>query len=110
MVVGAIALPAFARCDTAGTSLKHAYADAFLLGTAVNAEIVSGKDAAAAALVACHFNAVTPENVMKAEVVSGSSWMPRARPTPRPRRSSACARISQASRGAMSARCRPGMW
>ncbi|KHM95257.1 hypothetical protein OR60_08750, partial [Xanthomonas vesicatoria] len=44
VVVGAIALPAFARCDTAGTSLKHAYADAFLLGTAVNAEIVSGKD------------------------------------------------------------------
>ncbi|WP_126941478.1 endo-1,4-beta-xylanase [Xanthomonas vesicatoria] len=70
VVVGAIALPAFARCDTAGTSLKHAYADAFLLGTAVNAEIVSGKDAAAAALVACHFNAVTPENVMKAEVVA----------------------------------------
>ncbi|MEA9580515.1 endo-1,4-beta-xylanase [Xanthomonas nasturtii] len=64
------ALPAAARCDTAATSLKHAYADGFLLGTAVNADIVSGKDAAAAALVACHFNAVTPENVMKAEVVA----------------------------------------
>ncbi|WP_115555175.1 endo-1,4-beta-xylanase [Xanthomonas arboricola] len=64
------ALPAAARCDTASTSLKHAYADGFLLGTAVNADIVSGKDAAAAALVACHFNAVTPENVMKAEVVA----------------------------------------
>ncbi|NIK65015.1 endo-1,4-beta-xylanase [Xanthomonas cannabis] len=65
-----VAAPAWARCDTPGTSLKLAYADGFLLGTAVNADIVSGKDAAATALVACHFNAVTPENVMKAEVVA----------------------------------------
>lgn len=63
-------LQAFAACGTPGSSLKQAYAQGFLLGTAVNADIVSGKDAAAAALAACHFNAVTAENVMKAEVVA----------------------------------------
>src|SRR5690554_396031 len=50
-------------------TLKHAYADTFLLGTAVNDEIVSGKDARAQALVPLHFNAITAENVMKAEVL-----------------------------------------
>ncbi|MCL1501323.1 endo-1,4-beta-xylanase [Xanthomonas nasturtii] len=69
-VSGLLTAQALAACGTAGTSLKHAYADGFLLGTAVNAEIVSGHDAASAALVACHFNAVTAENVMKAEVLA----------------------------------------
>ncbi|EGD20981.1 Beta-1,4-xylanase [Xanthomonas hortorum ATCC 19865] len=70
-LIGAVmALPALAACDTRSNSLKHAYADGFLIGTAVNTDIVSGKDAASAALVACHFNAITAENVMKAEVVA----------------------------------------
>ena len=51
------------------TTLKQAYADAFLLGTAVNDEIVSGKDARAQALATRHFNAITAENVMKVEVL-----------------------------------------
>ena len=50
-------------------SLKDAYADAFLIGTAVNDRMVSGKDARAQALAVRHFNAITPENVMKAEVL-----------------------------------------
>jgi len=50
-------------------SLKDAYADAFLIGTAMNADMVSGKDARAQALAVRHFNAITPENVMKAEVL-----------------------------------------
>lgn len=54
---------------TPPTTLKDAYADAFLLGTAVNADIVSGRDARAQALVPLHFNAITPENVMKAEAL-----------------------------------------
>lgn len=53
----------------AGTTLKDAYAGSFLLGTAVNAEIVSGEDAQSQALVPQHFNAITAENVMKAEVL-----------------------------------------
>jgi len=51
-------------------SLKDAYAGAFLIGTAVNADIVSGKDATSAALVPRQFNAITAENAMKAEVVN----------------------------------------
>jgi endo-1,4-beta-xylanase len=54
---------------SAHETLKQAYADAFLLGTAVNAEIVSGEDAATEALVPLHFNSITAENVMKAEVL-----------------------------------------
>ncbi|TYT25398.1 endo-1,4-beta-xylanase [Luteimonas viscosa] len=51
------------------TTLKDAYTDAFLIGTAVNDEIVSGRDARAQALVPLHFNSITAENVMKAEVL-----------------------------------------
>ena len=50
-------------------TLKQAYADAFLLGTAVNDDIVSGRDARAQALATRHFNAITAENVMKVEVL-----------------------------------------
>ena len=63
----AIATPANAAPPPA--TLKQAYADAFLLGTAVNDEIVSGRDARAQALAVRHFNAATAENVMKAEVL-----------------------------------------
>ncbi|WP_407352814.1 endo-1,4-beta-xylanase [Luteimonas sp. R10] len=54
---------------SAGATLKDAYAGSFLLGTAVNADIVSGEDARSQALVPQHFNAITAENVMKAEVL-----------------------------------------
>lgn len=52
------------------TTLKDAYAQDFLIGTAVNDDIVSGRDAASQALVLRQFNSITPENVMKAEVVN----------------------------------------
>ncbi|MGJ4802318.1 endo-1,4-beta-xylanase [Luteimonas sp. SDU82] len=50
-------------------TLKQAYADAFLIGTAVNDRMVSGEDARAQTLVPLHFNAITAENVMKVEVL-----------------------------------------
>ena len=50
-------------------TLKDAYADAFLVGVAVNDDIVAGRDARSQALVPLHFNAITAENVMKNEVV-----------------------------------------
>ncbi|ATD68112.1 endo-1,4-beta-xylanase [Luteimonas chenhongjianii] len=53
----------------AAPSLKQVYADAFALGTAVNDDIVAGRDPRAQALVVQHFNALTAENVMKAEVL-----------------------------------------
>lgn len=51
------------------TGLKHAYASDFLLGVAVNDDIVAGRDARSQALVPLHFNAITAENVMKNEVL-----------------------------------------
>ncbi|WP_370563729.1 endo-1,4-beta-xylanase [Luteimonas salinilitoris] len=53
----------------AADALKDAYRDAFLVGTAVNDDIVAGRDARSQALVPRHFNAITAENVMKAEVL-----------------------------------------
>lgn len=72
------ALMACALAATASTAisgersatLKSAYADDFLLGVAVNDDIVSGRDAASQALVKQQFNAITAENVMKAEVLN----------------------------------------
>jgi endo-1,4-beta-xylanase len=52
------------------TSLKSTYAEAFLLGTAVNDEIVTGTDASAQAIVPAQFNTITAENVMKNEVIN----------------------------------------
>lgn len=51
------------------TTLKAAYADAFLLGTAVNDDIVQGVDAKSQAIVTAQFNTITAENVMKNEVI-----------------------------------------
>ncbi|RPE81219.1 endo-1,4-beta-xylanase [Vulcaniibacterium tengchongense] len=68
-LLAAAAPPVPVRAQAAA-ALKAAYADDFLLGVAVNDDIVSGRDAASQALVARHFNAVTAENAMKAEVVN----------------------------------------
>ncbi|KAF1720285.1 endo-1,4-beta-xylanase [Pseudoxanthomonas wuyuanensis] len=70
-LLAGLALGASAAAEPPGApdSLKEAYAEAFLLGVAVNDDIVSGKDARSQALVPIHFNAVTAENVMKAEVL-----------------------------------------
>ncbi len=45
--------------------LKDAFAKDFLIGAAVNDDVVSGKDPQAAEIVEKHFNSVTAENVMK---------------------------------------------
>src|SRR5690606_34212311 len=68
LLLAACVLPARAA-EAPATTLKQAYAHDFLIGTAVNDDIVSGKDAASQALVLKHFNAITLENAMKAEVV-----------------------------------------
>jgi endo-1,4-beta-xylanase len=59
-----------AATKKAAPSLKEAYKGAFLVGTAVNTQIVSGEDALSQALVPLHFNTITAENVMKTEVVN----------------------------------------
>ncbi len=47
------------------TTLKDAFASAFLVGAALNPRQVSGQDSMGNALVAEQFNSITPENVMK---------------------------------------------
>ncbi|MET0634827.1 MAG: endo-1,4-beta-xylanase [Chitinophagaceae bacterium] len=50
--------------------LKNAFKDAFVVGTAVNDDIISGVDKASQDLVVAHFNSITPENVMKAALIN----------------------------------------
>ena len=50
------------------TSLKQAYKNDFLIGTALNTPQIEEKDSLAAALITAQFNAATPENIMKAEI------------------------------------------
>ncbi len=57
---------------TENIALKDAFKNYFLLGSAINDDIVSGKDVASNAIVKKEFNTVTPENCMKAEVVCPS--------------------------------------
>jgi endo-1,4-beta-xylanase len=60
-------------CATGGshkaTTLKDAYAHRFYLGVAVNQDQFTGKDQRGVAIVAKHFNAISPENVLKWESV-----------------------------------------
>jgi endo-1,4-beta-xylanase len=67
-LVAALAL-ACGNALAAPKTLKDAYRDDFLLGTAVNDAIVSGEDAAQQSLAVQHFNAITLENSMKVEVL-----------------------------------------
>ena len=54
--------------EASGTpSLKETFKDDFLIGTALSAPQIEEKEAGAASLVLQQFNAVTPENIMKAE-------------------------------------------
>jgi len=50
-------------------SLKDAFKDAFDIGTAMNNAQIEERDPAAAVLIPQQFNVVTPENIMKAEVI-----------------------------------------
>lgn len=51
-------------------TLQAAYADAFKLGSAVNRAIATGDSPEIAQIVAKHFNSITAENDLKAEVVN----------------------------------------
>lgn len=49
--------------------LKDAFKDSFMVGAALNADQFSGIDARGAAIVVAQFNSITPENVLKWELV-----------------------------------------
>jgi endo-1,4-beta-xylanase len=60
--------------DSAGMpSLKEVFRDDFTIGTALNTVQIEEKDPGAASLVPRQFNAITPENIMKA-VVMQPEW------------------------------------
>lgn len=54
-----------AGCCSAEPVLKDAFAKDFLIGGALNDNVVNGSDPGAAAISAKHFNTITAENVMK---------------------------------------------
>lgn len=51
-------------------SLKEVFKNDFLIGTALDADEILQKDPKADALIQQQFNAITPENVMKCEVIN----------------------------------------
>ncbi len=68
VLVGFVAV-SLALSAQAPTSLKEAYQGCFLVGAALNPAQFSGKDVREAALVKAQFNSISPENVLKWEVV-----------------------------------------
>lgn len=77
LVIGCLALLASCAHASGGTSsaesaptLKTAYASAFHIGSALNPEIVSGKDSLSQRIVVQQFNTITAENVMKAATLN----------------------------------------
>jgi GH35 family endo-1,4-beta-xylanase/beta-xylosidase len=50
-------------------SLKQVFHDDFLIGTCMNVDQIEGRDARADSLIGKQFNAVTPENIMKAALI-----------------------------------------
>jgi endo-1,4-beta-xylanase len=68
-VAGLMAIYVVAMSAQTPTSLKDAYQGCFLVGAALNPAQFSGKDAREAALVKAQFNSISPENVLKWEVV-----------------------------------------
>ena len=56
--------------DSMEKTLKDVYKNAFLIGTTVTPTITSGQDKVTQDIVINEFNAITPENVMKAAVIN----------------------------------------
>ncbi|MEP6947629.1 MAG: endo-1,4-beta-xylanase [Ginsengibacter sp.] len=50
-------------------SLKETFKNDFLIGTAVNTQQIEERDTASVRVILQQFNAVTPENIMKAEII-----------------------------------------
>src|SRR3954462_2037975 len=50
-------------------SLKETFKNDFLIGTAINTPQIEEQDTGAARLIPEQFNALTPENIMKAQII-----------------------------------------
>jgi endo-1,4-beta-xylanase len=69
-LVGSFPLSISAQTGAVNKTLKDVYKDAFLIGAAVNPSITSGRDKASLDILLKHFNAISPENVLKASSVN----------------------------------------
>lgn len=67
LILGILLLCAFAavKMESPRTKLKDALKGKFYIGTALNAEQITGKDTASVRVVKEQFNAIVPENCMK---------------------------------------------
>jgi len=72
-VISLLIIVLFANCKAgerkSEVSLKDALKGKFLIGVAMNADQITGKDTAGVRLIKQHFNSITPENCMKSEVL-----------------------------------------
>jgi len=57
------------KMGSKSTSLKDVFKKDFLIGTALNTQQIEEKDPKAAVLIPQQFDAATPENIMKAEII-----------------------------------------
>ncbi|MEP6618395.1 MAG: endo-1,4-beta-xylanase [bacterium] len=62
-------LPQGSAASGSPIALKSAFKDAFLVGVALNEEQFSGRAVSSVALVKAQFNTISPENVLKWEIV-----------------------------------------
>ena len=62
------AIPVFSQVPTPGT-LKDTFQNAFLVGAAMNTSQITGSDKQGDTLINQQFNSISPENVMKWEVI-----------------------------------------
>jgi len=69
MLAGGCARPQLTAVSPAPASLKTAYQGSFLIGAAVNTDVVTGRDEPSAELVRVHFNSATAENALKWESI-----------------------------------------
>src|SRR5690348_5547711 len=60
---------AIARCADTSSTLKDTFKDDFKIGVALNQRQFTEQDTNGTALVKRHFNAISPENVMKWESI-----------------------------------------
>jgi endo-1,4-beta-xylanase len=69
IVLSALLAASVALVAQSPSTLKAAYKGVFHVGVAINSAQITGKDAAGDALIVQQFDSITPENVMKWEVI-----------------------------------------
>ena len=69
LLIGCTSSKKTTESSSSVNSLKEAYKNDFLIGAALNTQQIEEKEAQAAALIPAEFSAITPENIMKAEII-----------------------------------------